>query len=282
MEILSYPFMQRALISATLIGTVCAVMGVYVVLRSMAFIGAGIAHASFGGVALGLLLGINPFFTTILFCLAAAWGIAFLGEERKVREDSAVGIFFASTMAFGVLLIGLMKGYQADLFGYLFGNILAVGTFDLYASFVIGLLVLGSVWYFFKEFLLLTFDPEMARVTGLKTKGLNLLMMSLIAITIVLSIKSVGIVLVSALIVTPAASSLLLSDDFKKVMGLSILIGVGSTWAGLFLSVWLNLASGATIVMVTTGIFFLCYFFSPERRQLWRNIEQLRSRMKEQ
>ncbi|HQG47332.1 MAG TPA: metal ABC transporter permease, partial [bacterium] len=223
MEILSYPFMQRALISAALIGTVCAVIGVYVVLRSMAFIGAGIAHASFGGVALGLVLGINPFFTTIFFCLGAAWGIAFLGEERKVREDSAVGIFFASTMAFGVLLIGLMKGYQADLFGYLFGNILAVSRFDLHSSIVIALLVLGAVWYFFKEFLLLTFDPEMAKVTGLKVKGLNLLMMSLIAITIVLSIKSVGIVLVSALIVTPAASGLLLSDDFKKVMGLSIL-----------------------------------------------------------
>ncbi|HNW58762.1 MAG TPA: metal ABC transporter permease [bacterium] len=279
MDILCYPFMQRALLSATLIGTVCAVIGVYVVLRSMAFIGAGVAHASFGGVALGFLLGINPFFTTILFCLATAWGIAFLSEERKVSEDSAVGVFFASTMAFGVLLIGFMKGYQADLFGYLFGNILAVSRFDLISSLIIGAMVLALVWFFFKEFLLLTFDPEMAKVTGLKVKGLNLLMMSLIAVTIVLSIKSVGIVLVSALIVTPAASALLLSDDFKKMMGLAILIGVGSTWIGLLLSVWLNLASGATIVTVATLIFFLCYFSSPERRKLLRNIEQLRSQM---
>jgi ABC-type Mn2+/Zn2+ transport system permease subunit len=276
MDILYFTFMQRALLSATIIGTLCAVIGVYVVLRSMAFIGAGIAHASFGGVALGLITGVNPFFTTILFCLGTAWGIAFLSAERKIREDSAVGIFFASSMAFGVLLIGLMKSYQADLFGYLFGNILAVSSFDLVSSVLIGVLVLGLIWFFFKEFLLLTFDPEMAKVTGLPVKALNLLMMSLIAITIVLSIKSVGIILVSALIVTPAASAYLLSDDFKRMMLLSVVIGVGSTWTGLFLSVWLNLASGATIVMVSTLVFFICYFSSPQRRKLRRNIDILR------
>jgi len=280
-EILTFGFMQRALLSATIIGTVCAIIGVYVVLRGMAFIGAGIAHASFGGVALGITLGVNPLLTTILFCLATAWSIAFLSEGRKVSEDSAVGIFFASSMAFGVLLIGLMKGYQADLFGYLFGNILAVSPADLWSSLAIGALVILLVWFFFKEFLLFTFDPEMARVTGLPVKALNLLMMSMIAVTIVISIKSVGIVLVSALIVTPAASAYLLSDDFKKMMLLSIILGVGSTWTGLLLSVWLNLASGASIVMVATVIFFICYFCSPQRRKLRRNIEELRVEVKE-
>jgi len=224
---------------------------------------------------------VNPLLTTILFCLATAWSIAFLSEGRKVSEDSAVGIFFASSMAFGVLLIGLMKGYQADLFGYLFGNILAVSPADLWSSLAIGALVILLVWFFFKEFLLFTFDPEMARVTGLPVKALNLLMMSMIAVTIVISIKSVGIVLVSALIVTPAASAYLLSDDFKKMMLLSIILGVGSTWTGLLLSVWLNLASGATIVMVATVIFFICYFCSPQRRKLRRNIEELRVEVKE-
>jgi ABC-type Mn2+/Zn2+ transport system permease subunit len=278
-DILHFAFMQRALLSATIIGIVCAIIGVYVVLRSMAFIGAGISHASFGGVALGFALGVNPLFTTILFCLATAWAIAFFTEKGKVSEDSAVGIFFASTMAFGVLLIGAMKGYQADLFGYLFGNILAVSTFDLVASIGIGLLVIGLVWFFFKEFLLLTFDPEMALVTGLHVKTLNLLMMTLIAITIVISIKSVGIVLVSALIVTPAASAYQLSDDFKKMMRLSIVFGVGSAWLGLFLSVWLNLASGATIVIVATVVFFICYFASPQRRKLRHSIEDLREQV---
>ncbi len=281
MDIFTFGFMQRALLSATIIGTVCAVIGVYVVLRRMAFIGAGISHASFGGVAIGVTLGINPLFTTILFCLATAWGIAFLSGERKVREDSAVGIFFASSMAFGVLLIGIMKGYQADLFGYLFGNILAVSSFDLWASLIIGAVVIFAVWLLFKEFLLFTFDPEMATVAGLPVKALNLLIMSMIAVTVVITIKSVGIVLVSALIVTPAASAYLISDDFKKMMLLSILLGVGSTWSGLLLSVWLNLASGPTIVMVSTLIFFICYFLSPQRRKLKRNIEELKVEVEE-
>lgn len=259
--------MQRAILSAAIIGTVCAAIGVYVVLRSMSFIGAGIAHASFAGVALGFLLGVNPFFTTIAFCVGTAWGIAFLSERRKIHEDSAVGIFFASTMALGILLIGLMKGYNVDLFGYLFGNILAVSGNDLLISLSIAALVIGCIWFFYKEFLLLTFDPEMARVTGLKTKMLNLLMMTLMAVTIVISIKSVGIVLVSALIVTPAASAYLLSTDFKSMMLLAIVFGVGSSWLGLLLSVWFNLASGATIVMVATLVFFVCYFMAAQRRR---------------
>ncbi len=267
MDLLQYAFMQRAILSAAIIGTVCAAIGVYVVLRSMSFIGAGIAHASFAGVSLGFLLGVNPFFTTIVFCVGTAWGIAFLSERRKVHEDSAVGIFFASTMALGILLIGLMKGYNVDLFGYLFGNILAVSSNDLLISLIIAALVIGCIWFFYKEFLLLTFDPEMARVTGLKTKMLNLLMMTLMAVTIVISIKSVGIVLVSALIVTPAASAYLLSTDFKNMMLLAILFGVGSSWMGLLLSVWFNLASGATIVMVATLVFFVCYFMAAHRRR---------------
>jgi len=275
MEILQYTFMQRALISATLVGGLCALIGVYVVLRSMSFIGAGIAHASFGGVALGFILGINPFFTTLAFCTLTAWSIAFLSESQKIREDTAVGIFFASTMAFGVLLIGLMRGYNVDLFSYIFGNILAVSYFDVAASLILGLLVITLISFFYKEFLLLTFDPEMARVVGLPVRFLNLLMLTLVALTVVVSIKSVGVVLVSALIVTPAASAFMLTDDFKRMMLLAVLIGIGSTWLGLFFSTWLNLASGAAIVMTATLIFFLCFMFSPQRRRLKQRMSRL-------
>ncbi len=278
-ELLQYTFMQRAILSAGIIGVVCAVIGVYVVLRSMSFIGAGIAHASFGGVALGFLLGINPLFTTIAFCLLTAWGIAFVSEKHKVREDTAVGIFFASTMAFGVLLISFMRGYNADLFGYLFGNILAVSATDLWTSLVLTLAVLATVVFLFKEFLFLTFDAEMAAVTGLPVRGLNLLMITLVALTIVISIKSVGIVLVSALIVTPAAAAHQLTDDFKTMMRLSILFGVGSSWIGLLLSAWLNLASGATIVLTATLLFFICYFISPKRRRLKHSIANLQQQL---
>jgi len=279
MELLHYEFMQRALLSATLIGAVCAVIGVYVVLRGMSFIGAGISHASFGGVALGFLLGIHPLITTIGFCLLTAWGIALVSERGKVREDTAVGIFFASTMAFGVLLLSMMRGYNADLFGYLFGNILAVSRIDLQVSLALSFIVLGAVYFFFKEFLFLTFDPEMARVTGLPVRNLNLLMVTLIAFTIVIAIKSVGIVLVSALIVTPAASAQLLTDDFRAMMRWSVVIGVGSCWLGLYLSSLLNLASGATIVIVATLIFFLCGLLSPSRKKLRYRIFDLQKKL---
>ncbi len=275
MDILHYTFMQRAVISATLIGGLCALIGVYVVLRSMSFIGAGIAHASFGGVALGFILGVNPFFTTMLFSTATAWAIAFVSEGQKIREDTAVGIFFASTMAFGVLLIGFMRGYNVDLFSYIFGNILAVSQFDLLATCALGLVVVFLIAFFFKEFLLLTFDQEMARVVGLPVRSLNLLMLTLIALTIVISIKSVGVVLVSALIVTPAAAAFLLTEDFKKMMAVSVIIGIGSSWLGLFFSTLLNLASGAAIVMTATLIFFLCFIFSPQRRLLKQRMLRL-------
>ncbi len=280
MEILQYTFMQRAVLSATLIGALCALIGVYIVLRSMSFIGAGIAHASFGGVALGFLLHINPFFTTIVFSTLTAWAIAFVSEKQKVREDTAVGIFFASTMAFGVLLIGLMRGYNVDLFSYIFGNILAVSRFDIYAGLILALIVIGFIAFFFKEFLLITFDVEMARVLGLPVRRLNLLMLTLVAMTIVISIKSVGIVLVSALIVTPAAAAYLLTSDFKKMMWLSVAIGVGSSWAGLFISVALNLASGAAIVLAATLFFFCCLMFSPKQRHLRTRVGMLQQLIK--
>ncbi|OPZ69985.1 MAG: Manganese transport system membrane protein MntB [bacterium ADurb.Bin478] len=173
-----------------------------------------------------------------------------------------------------------MRGYNVDLYGYIFGNILAVSRFDLYSSLILGVMVLGLIVLFYKEFLLLTFDPEMARVVGLPVRTLNLLMLTLVALTVVLSIKSVGVVLVSALIVTPAASAFLLTDDFKKMMWISVAIGVGGSWLGLFLSTWLNVASGAAIVMTVTLIFFLCFLFSPQRRRMKQRMSRLKQLIK--
>jgi len=276
-ELLQFEFMQRALLVATITGAVCALVGVYVVLRGMSFIGAGIAHASFGGVALGMLIGINPFFSAILFCTGVAWGIGLVSESKRIHEDTAVGIFFASTMAFGVLLLGFLKGYRVDLFSYIFGNILAVTQFDVWASLVLAVLVVSLIVLLFKEFLFLTFDAEAAQVAGLPVRRLNYLMLTIISLTIVLSIKAVGIVLVSALIVSPAAAAHQLTDDFKKMMLLSVVLGVSSTWIGLFLSSWLDSASGATIVITATLIFFICSAFSPHRRNLRRRLLTLRN-----
>ena len=269
-EILGYTFMQRALLASLLIGTVTAVIGVYVVLRGLSFIGAGIAHASFGGVALGFLLGVNPLFTAVAFCLLTAWGIAWTSRRAEVKEDTAIGVFFAATMALGILFIGLMHGYNVDLFGYLFGSVLAVTGEDLWLSLLLGGGVLLTVWLFFKELLFIAFDPEMAQVSGLPARAIYVLLLSLMALTIVLSIKVVGIILVSALIVIPAAAAYQWTEDFRRMMALAVIVGDLSAIVGLFLSYWLDSAFGATIVLTATAIFLLSTLFSPRRSEGWR------------
>ena len=255
MDFWQYAFMQRALVGGVMVGLLTAVIGVYVVLRGMSFIGAGVAHASFGGVALGFLMGVNPLWSAIAFCVAVAWGIGAVTRRGGIKEDTAVGIFFASTMAFGVLLIGLMRGYNMDLFSYLFGSILAITAADLKMVLVLGVLVLATVVLLYKEFLYITFDPETARVNGLPEPFLYYLLLALVALTVVVSIKVVGIVLVSALLVTPAASAYQLSRSFGKMMALSAVFGVLSVVVGLVLSYYLNTASGATVVLTATAIF---------------------------
>ncbi len=275
MSILTYTFMQRALGASLIIGIICAVIGTYVVLRGLSFIGAGIAHASFGGVALGFLLGINPFVSAIVFCLLTAWGIGWTSENGKLKEDTAIGVFFASTMALGVFFIGMMKAYNLDLFGYLFGNVLAVTKSDLLLSASLGSAVLITVFLLYKELLFITFDQEMAQVTGVPARGIYYLLLGLIAITIVISIKVVGIILVSALLVIPPASAYQLTEDFNKMMLLAVLIGIASSLMGLFLSYWLDVASGATIVLTATTIFFAASILSPRRRHLKRRKRNL-------
>ncbi len=265
MDILAYGFMQRALAAGVLIGVVTAVIGVYVVLRGMSFIGAGIAHASFGGVALGFFLGVNPLLSAVVFCLLVAWAIAGLSIRGRIREDTAVGIFFASTMAFGILLIGLMQGYNVELFSYLFGSILAVTPTDLWLIGGLGVVVLGVIAAFYKELLFITFDAEGARVVGIPVTALHVLLLSLIALTVVISIKVVGIVLVSALIVTPAAAAWQLTSRFHVMMGVSVAFGVVAALGGLMFSYWLNLASGATIVLFATFLFFGAFALGSRR-----------------
>jgi ABC-type Mn2+/Zn2+ transport system permease subunit len=266
LEILGYSFMQRAIMASILIGTVTAVIGVYVVLRGLAFIGAGIAHASFGGVALGFLLGVNPVLSAVGFCLATAWGIAWASERAQIREDTAIGIFFAATMALGILFIGLMDRYNVDLFGYLFGSVLSVTREDLWLSGLLGVGVLAIVALFFKEFLLITFDPEMAQISGIPARAMYRLLLSIMALTVVVSIKVVGIILVSAMIVVPAASAYQLTEDFRSMMAVAVLIGNAAAIGGLLLSYRLNTASGATMVLTATLVFFLSTLLSPRRR----------------
>jgi ABC-type Mn2+/Zn2+ transport system permease subunit len=270
MDILEYAFMQRALIAAVLVGMVCSVIGTYVVLKKLAFIGAGISHSAFGGVALGYLLGVSPVGIAIPFSLATAMAIGWVSRKGKLSEDTAIGIFFAGTMALGVLFIGLKEGYNVDLFGYLFGSILSVSSSDIWVILGLGLGIIGVVLLLFKEFFFMSFDEEMAAVSGLPVGRLYFLLLGLMALTVIVSIKLVGIILVEALLVIPAAAALQLTRNFVRMMLISVLFGVVSGVVGLFLSYWWNLASGATIVLTAAAIFSLCFAFSPKRR--WRRI----------
>ena len=267
-ELLQYTFMQRAFLAGIIVGSLCALIGVYVVLKGMSFVGAGISHASFGGVALGILAGLNPMLTAVIFCMLTAFGIGLISKKGHLKEDTAVGIFFSATMAFGVLLIGFIKGYTIDLFGYLFGSILAVTRQDVIIMSVLGAIVLIAVGIFFKELMCIAFDPEIAEVIGLPVNRLYFLLLGIITLTIVVSIKVVGIILVSALMVIPAATAFQLTENFRSMILLSVLFGVGASIGGLLLSYFLNTASGATIVLLATILFFVVTLFSPRRYKL--------------
>ncbi|MBI5648491.1 MAG: metal ABC transporter permease [Ignavibacteriae bacterium] len=266
-ELLGYAFMQKALLVAMLVGGVCALIGVYVVLNGLSFIGAGISHSAFGGVALGLALGVDPLLAALVFSVGTALSIGAVSERGEIKKDTAVGIFFAATMALGIAVISTMKGFYTDLFGYLFGNILAVTAGDIIWSAALTFVILGIVALYWKELLALSFDAEHARVMGLPTRLLSYLLLALMAVTIVISVKSVGVVLVSALIVTPAASAYQLTRRFGWMMTLSVLFGIGASVGGLLLAYQFNMPSGATIVLLATALFVLAWLLSPRRRR---------------
>ncbi len=261
LEAFRQPFMQRALLIAVIIGAVTAWLGVYVILRGLAFVGAGIAHASFGGVAIGVFVGLPPLLTATFFCIFTGLGIAWLSETQKIREDTSVGIFFSASMALGILLLTFVRGYAGEILGYLFGNILAITPTDLWLtlgmSAGIGLLLI----LLSKEFRALTFDPEFLAVQGFPVRVLNMLFLILVALTVVLALKMVGVVLLSALLVIPAATAQLLTRDFRRMELWSVGIGVGVNVIGLILSYLWNVPPGATIVLLATVVFLATWVF---------------------
>lgn len=264
LELFSLTFMQRALVVAILIGATTALIGSYVVLRGLAFIGASIAHASFGGVVLGLLLGLNPLATAVVFCVGTGLGISVVSESRRIREDTVIGIAFAATMALGIFLLGFLRDYVVDIFGFLFGDILAVTASDLWITLALALGILGVILLLYKEFMLITFDWEAARAQGFPVRVLHALFMVLVALTVVISLKVVGIILVSALLVIPAATAQQLAHDLKGMQLLAVLFSLIATIGGLLLSYLLDTPSGATIVLLATVIFFAVW--------CWRSI----------
>ncbi|HEY3344818.1 MAG TPA: metal ABC transporter permease [Anaerolineaceae bacterium] len=267
---LAYTFMQRGLLAALMVGILCAVVGCYVVLRSMAFLGDALAHAILPGVAIAYLLQGNLMLGALVAAVVVALGIGFFTRSGTIREDTAIGILFAAALALGVALISTIRSYAVDLSHILFGNVLGVSPADLWMTALLGLVVLGTVFLFYKQFLVISFDPTLATTLGLKAGALRMLMLILLALTVVVSLQTVGVGLVAAMLITPAATAYLLTRRLPTMMAVSAAIGAVSSLVGLYLSYYLNIASGAAVVLTATAFFLVAFLAAPRKGILWR------------
>lgn len=256
-EILSSSFMQKAFFVGIIVSFIAGLVSVFVVLRRMSFIGAGISHAAFGGVAIGFFIGINPIITAILYAVAVALGIDFVSRKGKISEDVSIGIFFASSMALGIVLISLSRGYNIDLFGYLFGNILAITNHEVMLSVILAAFVLGVIILFLKEIFMTTYNEEIAQVSGVSVRSINTLFLIILALSIVISIKIVGIILISALLVIPGATAQLYAKNLYAMIIISCSVAVLSAILGLFISYEFDIAPGGSIVLTATAFFLI-------------------------
>lgn len=259
-DLLQYPFIQRAIIAGVILAAVLAVLGVFVILRRMAFFADGIAHASLAGVAVGIVFAVNPLVTAVVATAIIAAVIFLLEKRFKLSSDVAIGILFTSGMAFGVLLISLTPGYQPELISFLFGNILSITTQEMFILLVIGILVIAFVFKYLKQLTLMSFDPESAYLVGIKVGWLQFFLYIITAVAVVLGIKVLGIILVSALLIIPVATGKLLAGSFKSLILQSVLIAEATVIIGLIISMHFDWPTGPTIVLSGTGLFIIGSF----------------------
>ena len=252
---LNYAFIQRAYLAGSFIAVLCAMLGLFLVLRKLSLISDGLSHVSFGAIALGLFLGVYPFYVAIPVVLIASYFILKLTEKAKMYGDAAIGIVSSFGIAGGVILASLSKGFNVDLFSYLFGNILSISNREVYLSLGLSLVVLSVIILLYNDLFSTTFDEEYARITGIRTERINLILTFLTAGTVVLAIKVVGIMLVTALLILPAVTALQIAKGFKVAMFISILVAIVSVLAGITISFFLDLPAGAAIVMFNITIF---------------------------
>ena len=265
-EIFSFEFMRNAFMAGIMLSPVLAVVSFFVVLRRLSFVGVGVAHSAFGGIALGVLLGISPTLTAIAFAIAVSNAIGYIGRHGKLNADTAIGIFFAFAMALGIIFIGMSDQYNVDLFGYLFGNILAITSNDLIIIALLGGFVLISIFLLFKELLFVSFDREVALVSGMPVAFLDHFFFTILGVSVVISIKIIGIILVSALLVIPGAAASQITDRYIPMIGIAISVALISTVGGLFFSYYADIASGATIVILSCFIFFILFIIGRCRK----------------
>jgi ABC-type Mn2+/Zn2+ transport system permease subunit len=268
LEPLEFGFMQRGLLASVLVSVICGVLGSFVVLKGLAFIGDALAHASFGGVALAFVLGINIYLGAFVFAIATALGIGAITQRGRVSSDTAIGVLFSGTFALGILIISRVDRYTTDLFGYLFGDVLSITATDLWTIAILGLVVLALVLVFYRQLLFVAFDPTVAAASGIATRRLEYLLLALLGVTIVTAIQAVGIVMVVALLVTPSATAYLLTRRFHHMILASVAVGALSALLGIYLSYYLDVASGAAIILVATALFFVTLTLTGPVRKL--------------
>jgi manganese/iron transport system permease protein len=269
-EPLNYGFMVRGLLAAIMVGVICPVIGCYMILRGMSFFGDALSHAILPGIVLTYLLSLPLALGALVAGITAALLIGAISQRGNVQEDTAIGIVFAGSFALGVALMSTVNGYAVDLSHILFGDVLGVTARDLWFTLALGIIVLAIVAAFYKELLVLTFDPALALVLRLPARFLRYLLFMLIAVTIVVSLQTVGISLMLAMLVTPAAAAQLLTRRLPAMMAAAALIGVTGNVIGLYVSFYINIASGPAMVLVATALFALVFLFAPQRGILWR------------
>jgi zinc transport system permease protein len=254
-EILSLPFMQRALVAGILVGFLASYYGVFIVQRGLGFLGSGLAHAAFGGVALGILLETEPIWVAVPFTVLVAIGITWVKDKTKLGGDTTIGIFFSVSMALGIIFIFLKRQYSSDAFNYLFGSILSVTLLDIVVPIILIIITL-FLFPFWKRWAYSSFDRELAQADRIPVQFDDYLLSILIAVTIVVSIKVVGIVLIAAFLVIPPAASRLMNKSFSKMTVVSVIIGISTALVGLWISYYMNVPSGATIILLQAAVFF--------------------------
>jgi ABC-type Mn2+/Zn2+ transport system permease subunit len=273
---LEYSFIQRGLIEVILIGALCGAMGSFIVARGLGFISDAVAHAVFPGIVIAYLGSFSFFLGALAFGVLTAIGIGVLSRSRRLKEDTSIGVLFAGMFALGIVLISTTKSYRTDLGALLFGNILGVSNEDLLITFIFGAAIMLLLFFIYKELLLVAFDRTMAGAMGLPVAWLDQLLLLLLTLTIIVSLQAVGNILVVAMLVTPAATARLFAERFHVMMWLGAIIGALSGIAGLYLSYYLNLASGATIVLLTTLVFVAGFVISPKYGLIANILQQRR------
>ncbi len=254
-DIFHYSFIIRGIEAGVIVALIAPLIGTFLVLRRYSLIADTLAHVSLAGIALGLLIGINPIFTALGVTVVSSLGIEKLRTTRRIYGESALALFLSGSLALATVLLSLGKGFNANLFNYLFGSIVTVTQTDVYTIFLLAVIVIATLFAFYKELVYITFDEESAQVAGIPTKLINRILIVLAALTISLSIPVVGVLLIAALMVIPVITALQLRKSFAKTILYAEIISLFSVLAGIFISFYLNLSTGGTIVLIMLGIF---------------------------